>query len=144
MAALIKIIFCFCIFTAIGSPFLFWNANEYIEDKAYVLKWQWMSLRSTKISGIIDLVFIIIMGGILLSFFEYIRNYSFVKRKVHAFTNLMKVGEFNRQKKVNTDLSLKRLENSREYQHYLKEKRNGKYPEIVLEEDEKIKFSDED
>ena len=62
----------------------------------------------------------------------------------HYFTKLMTTSEWNQQKKINTELSLKRLQNSREYQHYLKEKINGKYPEITLEEEDKIEFSDED
>ncbi len=125
---------------------IFLKSNSHLENMAYTLKWNLLVFWKNQAKLLVTIL-IISMGlfsTIFVFSFNSIKKYIISKTASHSFTNLMKSSDWNRQKKINTELSLKRLENSREYQNYLKEKLNGKYPEIRLEEDEKIKFSDED
>lgn len=142
----IRILLILLIIALIFFPLTFLNANPFLENKAYLLKWIIRNLfPSQKIYSIILSVFLTLLITIfVLCCFYLLKKKSPLIISKHYLTKLMTPSEYNRQKKINTDLSLKRLQSSREYQHYLKEKKNGKIPEITLEEEDMIKFSDED
>ena len=123
--------------------FFLLDANAYLENQAYTLKWNLILYFQNK-SYIAYLIFLSILIPFFMFCYSLMKKNLFSKKKELTFTNIIKTSDWNKEKKINTELSLKRLHNSREYQHYLNEKKNGKYPEIKLEEEEKIKFSDED
>lgn len=146
MAVSPKLFIIILFFLGMVSPLIFLNANAYIEEKAYLLKWRFKSMKRNSSWGfLIEISFAVVLIVIVLYIFDCLKKKPLIgKGKPKAFTNLITENQYNQNKKIETHLALKRLENSREYQNYLKDKKQGKYNEIVLEEDEKIKFSDED
>lgn len=146
MAVSPKLFIIILFFLGMVSPLIFLNANSYLEEKAYLLKWRFKSMKRNSSWGfLIEISFAVVLIVIVLYIFDYLKKQPLIgKGKPKAFTNLITENQFNQNKKIETQLALKRLENSRDYQNYLKDKKQGKYNEIVLEEDEKIKFSDED
>ena len=146
MAVSPKLFLIILVFLGMLSPLIFLKANSYIEEKAYLLKWRFRSMKRNSSWGfLIEISFAVVLIVIALYIFDYLKKKPLIGQgKPKAFTYLIKENQYNQNKKIETQLALKRLENSREYQHYLKDKKQGKYNEIVLDEDEKIKFSDED
>lgn len=130
----------------IFSPFLCTNLNNYLENLAYDLKWNIYTIyKKYNITILIIMITTIFLIFVCFDInLETIKRFFLEKTKKRNFNHILTAKEYELQKKINTELSIKRLESSREYQNYLKQKNSGKYPKIVLEEDEIIKFSDEE
>lgn len=137
------------VFVLILAPLLCTNINNYLEHWAYDFKRNIYMIYTIYKKYNITIIIIAITTVFLIFVcfdinLETIKRFFFEKKKKRTFNHMLTVKEYERQKKINTELSIKRLECSREYQNYLKQRDSGKYPKIVLEGDEIIKFSDEE